>query len=582
MVTAQSQLEGTRMTTNGLARLYSEDKRTDQGAACLQARQRLGHIVSVSGSQAVAALNASGHVLQGEDVKRIEIGMLVKVPTPRSSVIGIVSAMSSPLPSAPGEDKEIRLVELSLAGEIFTDEGSGAPTFRRGVSNSPALGDPVDYANREELACVYLHPDASTIEIGTLFQDAAVPARLLIDELFGKHFLVVGTTGSGKSCAVTTILQRVLVEHHHAHIVVLDIHNEYADAFGDKAELIHPSNLRLPFWLLNFRELCAALTSTDGHHDAEVQILSDAILAARRRTAGGRVGSSVEPTSIKKSMSKAETITVDTPTPFQLADLTAYLNDQLGKLERVQATLPYMRLKSRIEALAADPRYGFMFRSMTVEDTMGDVLGRIFRIPVHNKPITVIDLAAVPEEILNVVISLISRLAFDLALWSEGKLPMLLICEEAHRYAPASDSSTFMPTRDALARIAKEGRKYGLSLGLVTQRPSELNTTIISQCSTVIAMRLSTERDQEVMRANIHDGTLDLLDYLPLLGDREAIVLGQGVSMPMRVRFHDLGNIGVPNNRNHGFSQAWKNASIERSHLDKIVALWRATGRYSG
>jgi uncharacterized protein len=570
------------MTMTGVACLYSDDKSFHEGAAWPHANERFGHIVSVSGSQAVAALDASQQVLEGQDAKRIEIGVLVKVPTPLSCVIGIVSAMSSSLPSGPGEDKEIRLVELSLAGEIFTDPRTGAPTFRRGVSNSPALGDPVGYANREELACVYIQPETSTIEIGTLFQDAAVPARLWVDELFGKHFLVVGTTGSGKSCAVTTILQRVLEDHNHAHIVVLDIHNEYADAFGDKAELIHPSNLRLPFWLLNFRELCAALTSADVHHDAEVQILSDAILAARRRNAGGRAGSSLELASLKKGISKTDAITVDTPTPFHLSDVTAYLNDQLGKLERLQATLPYMRLKSRIEALAADPRYGFMFRSLTVEDTMGDVLGRIFRIPVHKKPITVIDLAAVPGEILNVVISLISRLAFDLALWSEGKLPMLLICEEAHRYAPASDNGTFMPTRDALARIAKEGRKYGISLGLVTQRPSELDTTIISQCSTVIAMRLSTERDQQVMRANIHDGSLDLLDYLPLLGDREAIVLGQGVPMPMRVRFHDLGETGVPKNRNPGFSWAWKTASIDRAHLDEIVALWRATGRYCG
>ena len=571
------------MTTNSVAHIHSDDQTAEKSAALSQqASRRFGHIVSVSGSQAVAALETSGSMVEDDKAKRIEIGVLVKIPTPLSCVIGIISGLSSPLPTTAGEDKEIRLVELSLAGEIFTHPRSGGLVFRRGVSNSPALGDPVDYASREELACVYIQPDSATIEIGTLFQDETVPARLLIDELFGKHFLVVGTTGSGKSCGVTTILQRVLVDHHHAHIVVLDIHNEYADAFGEKAERIHPSNLRLPFWLLNFRELCAALTSADIHHDAEVQILSDAILFARRRNASGRTGSSSEVLSLKKGASKADAITVDTPTPFQLADVTAYLNEQLGKLERVQATLPYMRLKSRIEALAADPRYGFMFRSMTVDDTMGDVLGRIFRIPVQGKPITVIDLAAVPEEILNVVISLISRLAFDLALWSEGKLPMLLVCEEAHRYAPASDSNMFLPTREALARIAKEGRKYGISLGLVTQRPSELDTTIISQCSTVIAMRLSTERDQDVMRANIHDGSLDLLDYLPLLGDREAIVLGQGVSMPVRVRFHELADHGIPKNRNHGFSQAWKSVSIDRPSLDKIVSVWRTTGRASG
>src|SRR5882672_6586928 len=261
------------MTPNAVAQILSNESPPDKTALQLKAQPRFGHIVSVSGSQAVAALEMFHQFPGAEAIKRIEIGALVKVPTPASSVVGIVSAMSSPMPVGPGDEKEVRLVELSLAGEILTDERSGMLRFRRGVSNSPALGDPVAYASREELACVYIQPNAATIDVGTLFQDSTVPARFVVDELFGKHFIVVGSTGSGKSCAVTSILQRVLVEHGHAHIVILDVHNEYAQAFGGKAELIHPNNLRLPFWLLNFQELCAALTGTDAHQDAEVQIL---------------------------------------------------------------------------------------------------------------------------------------------------------------------------------------------------------------------------------------------------------------------------------------------------------------------
>jgi hypothetical protein len=148
--------------------------------------------------------------------------------------------------------------------------------------------------------------------------------------------------------------------------------------------------------------------------------------------------------------------------------VVSYLYEQLGKLERAHAALPYRRLKARIEAMVADPRFSFMFGSFTVEDTMAEVLGRIFRVPANGKPLTVVDLASVPSQILDIVISLIARLAFDLAVWSEGKMPMLLVCEEAHRYAPASASAQFLPTRHALARIAKEGRKYGASLALVT------------------------------------------------------------------------------------------------------------------
>jgi uncharacterized protein len=250
----------------------------------------------------------------------------------------------------------------------------------------------------------------------------------------------------------------------------------------------------------------------------------------------------------------------------------------LGRLERTQFLLPHRRLKARIESLATDQRYNFMFGSLSVQDTMGDVLARLFRVPAEGRPISVIDLSTVPPEVLDVVISVISRLAFDLAVWSKGGLPMLLVCEEAHRYAPVDDSK-FMPTRQALSRIAKEGRKYGLSLCLVTQRPCELDATILSQCGTAVVLRLSSERDQEVIRGSTYEGMIDLVDFLPLLGDREAIVLGQGVSMPMRVRFDDLDKGSVPRNRHMGFSKSWKSPNMDRQGLDELVGRWRRAGR---
>jgi DNA helicase HerA-like ATPase len=165
--------------------------------------------------------------------------------------------------------------------------------------------------------------------------------------------------------------------------------------------------------------------------------------------------------------------------------------------------------------------------------------------------------------------------------WSKGGLPMLLVCEEAHRYAPADDKK-FVPTRQALSRIAKEGRKYGLSLALVTQRPCELDSTIVSQCGTAIILRLSSERDQEVIRGSTYEGMADLIEFLPLLGDREALVLGQGVSMPMRVRFDDLGKRIVPRSIHAGFSSSWKAPNMDREGLDAIVSRWRNAGREKG
>jgi DNA helicase HerA-like ATPase len=471
------------------------------------------------------------------------------------------------MPDAASGAEEVNLIELNLAGEIVLDAVKGR-VFRRGVTSLPTIGDGVHLADRDALTLAYTRPDAETIEIGALYQHPDVPARFLVDDLIGKHFLIVGTTGCGKSTALTCILKGLLPEYRQARIVVLDIHGEYAAAFGREAEVINPSNLNLPFWLLNFHELTAAF-ATPGD-DAEIEILTDAVVWAKRRYSDAFAG------RVRRTPAETTCITVDTPVPFRLADLVAYCDEQLGKLERTLNTLPYKRLKNRIETLVSDSRYSFMFGSVMIEDTMTDVLGRLFRVPVGDKPITVLDLSTVPGEIMDVVISVISRLAFDLASWSEARLPLLIVCEEAHRYAPADGGGKFMPTRQALARIAKEGRKYGVALALITQRPSELDTTILSQCSTVIAMRLSTERDQAVIRANTHEGALDLLDFLPLLGDREAIVLGQGSAMPMRIRFKDMPVAHSAHVQQASFSHAWRTVDISRDELAQIVKRWRS------
>jgi len=504
---------------------------------------------------------------------RVQIGSLLKITTPSSAVLGMVTAVSMPTPFAADQQEEIELVEMNLVGEVVIAGSDRRLSFRRGVTSPPSNGDALLLADRHDLTRVYAPPALATIKVGTLYQDRAVLARLRMDDLLSKHFVIVGSTGSGKSCALTTILGRIFEDHKYGHVVVLDVHNEYGRAFRDKAEAIHLNNFSLPFWLLNFQELVTALTSEE-HREAETEILGKAVTEAKRRYNDNAVRGAL----VRKTVDSSH-MTVETPTPFRLADLIAYLDDQMGRLDHAQMTLPFRKLKARIETLIADQRYNFMFGGLTVQDTMADILSRLFRVPSDGKPITVIDLSVVPAEILDVVISVISRLAFDLAIWSNGGLPTLLVCEEAHRYAPSSETGMFAPTRHALGRIAKEGRKYALSLALITQRPSELDPTILSQCSTAIALRLSNERDVQAMRGAAQEGTSDLLDFLPLLGDREAIVLGQGVSMPMRILFDDLESEAVPRNLNAGFSKSWKTPNMKREELDAIVARWRQSGR---
>ncbi|HEU0095171.1 MAG TPA: ATP-binding protein, partial [Rhizomicrobium sp.] len=241
---------------------------------------RLAHIVSVSGSHAVAVLERQDAV--AADDARVQIGALIKIVTPSSSVMGVISAISAPMPAAEGEPQSLGLIEINLAGEVANDPTSRRLTFRRGVSSLPTLGDAVLLADKHDLTRVYAPPQAASIKIGTLFQEPSVPARLLMDDLLSKHFLVVGSTGSGKSSAVTCILQRLLAEHTHAHVVILDIHNEYSAAFGGLVEPINLDNFNLPFWMLDFPEMIAALVNRDAHYDAEVEILSDGVVFAKR------------------------------------------------------------------------------------------------------------------------------------------------------------------------------------------------------------------------------------------------------------------------------------------------------------
>jgi hypothetical protein len=535
-------------------------------------RVRIGHVVSVSGSRAVAVLERSSDEAMRDADPRVQVGGVVRIQTPASAVVGLIAAVSAPMPEMGGTRHDIGLIEINLTGEI-QDLADGGLRFRHGVTALPSLADPVSIANRDDLNCIFAPPRTNSIQIGTLYQDPAVPARLLTDDLLRKHFVIVGSTGSGKSCALTSILHRLLEVRQDAHCVILDIHNEYAAAFGDKVEKITLEDFNLPLWMLNFRELSVALTRDDGYQEDEIEILHDGVLYAKKRYADAAAGRSVLARRPENMI-----ITADTPAPFRVSDIIAFIQDELGKLERTRDIAPHRRLKTKLEMLAVDQRYNFMFGSLTVEDRITDVLSRLFRIPNNGKPISVIDLSTVPHEILDVVISVIARLAFDLAVWSGGKLPMLIVCEEAHRYVPANGADKFLPTRTALGRIAKEGRKYGISLGLVTQRPSELDMTILSQCSTAIALRLASEKDQQVIRNSTYEGMVDLIDFLPLLADREAIVLGQGAAMPMRVKIEDLNKEALPEGYSQGFSQG-DGQEMDLRALNTIVARWRSTGR---
>ncbi|MFJ5369960.1 ATP-binding protein, partial [Bosea sp. CER48] len=231
---------------------------------------------------------------------------------------------------------------------------------------------------------------------------------------------------------------------------------------------------------------------------------------------------------------------VDASTPYRLKDAFAALDELIGLHEQRWPRAALRSLKVRLESLHADPRYRFMFGRANMYETVAPILGQLFRIPMHGRPITAFQLGGLPAEVVNAVASVLSRLAFELAMASQGACEVLVLCEEAHRYVPSDPRLGFAPTRQAIARIAKEGRKYGAYLGVVTQRPGELDPTILSQCSTIFAMRLANDRDQQIIRSAISDASASMVNFLSAIGNREAIAFGEGVATTMRMRFAEL------------------------------------------
>jgi uncharacterized protein len=471
---------------------------------------------------------------------------LAKHPDIQGKVIAMIDFL--------GEGDEER-----LTGKIYN--------FRRGVTRYPFPDAPVFPASSDDMRQVYAADDRASIEIGTVYPTSDIRGALYIDAMLGKHFALLGSTGTGKSTSAALILHRICELAPQGHILMIDPHGEYSAAFKTNGALFDVSNLAMPYWLMNFEEHCEVLLSTQGNErQTDADILSKCLLAARAKSRAAE--------GIAK-------LTVDSPIPYLLSDLGAIIQAEMGKLDKAGENAPYMRLKTKIDEIKADPRYTFMFSGMMVADTMADFLARVFRLPGDGKPISIIDVSGVPSEITSVVVAVLSRMVFDYAIWSrnEPQRPILLVCEEAHRYVPAERDAHASSVGKILGRIAKEGRKYGVSLGLITQRPSDLAEGVLSQCGTIIAMRLNNDRDQAFVKAAMPEGARGFLDTIPALRNRECIICGEGVSIPIRVAMDDLEEHKRPASSDPLFSELWQQTGGEEEIVGRVVKRWRSQGK---
>jgi DNA helicase HerA-like ATPase len=537
----------------------------------LDADRTCGRVLSVSGSQAAVGLPAKS--LDPANEASITVGKFLRIQRAKTLLIGMVTEVSLETSSAARDQGYIATARLDMMGEI-KQRDDGKQFFQRGVTDYPAIGDPAALITRDELRLIYDISGSDTIDIGHLQQDPSIGAYINVDEMLSKHFAVLGTTGVGKSSGVALILRQILDARPNLRLFLLDGHNEYARCFGDRALVLNPRNLKLPFWLFNFEETVDVFFSGRPGVDEEVAVLSELIPQAKSNyTQQYRSGDRV---TLKRNDPKTTGFTVDTPVPYRLADLIALIDERMGKLENRSSRMIYHKLMQRIETVRIDPRYAFMFDNANVGgDTMSDTLRQLFRLPADGKPMTIMQLAGFPAEVVDSVVSVLCRMAFDFGMWSDGAFPLLFVCEEAHRYASADRTIGFGPTRKAISRIAKEGRKYGVFLGLVTQRPAELDSTIISQCSTLFAMRMANERDQAIVRSAVSDAAANLLAFVPSLGTREVLAFGEGVALPTRLKFKQLAEHLIPQSQAVINSTADSANGANEDFIDTIIDRWR-------
>ena len=492
-----------------------------------------------------------------------QVGSQIKIRVARGWLLASVRTQKHDAKSAGGI-----IAHIDFLGEGDEEKLTGRiHGFRRGVTQYPVPGALIYPATTNDLRQIFASDGRSSVQIGTVYPTRDIRAGVYIDAFLGKHFALLGSTGTGKSTSASLILHRICESAPQGHIVMIDPHGEYAPAFRNTGMVYDVSNLAMPYWLMNFEEHCEVmLTSAGEQRQEDADILARCLLQAR----------------LKNRLSDAMgRITVDSPIPYVLSDLTNILQNEAGKLDKASTSAPFVRIKGKIDELRNDPRYQFMFSGMLVTDTMADFISRIFRLPADNKPISIIDVSGVPSEVTSTVVAVLARLVFDYAIWGrdEKMRPILLICEEAHRYVPSEKNADGSSVGRILSRIAKEGRKYGISLGLITQRPSDLAEGVLSQCGTIITMRLNNDRDQAFVRAAMPEGSRGFLDSIPALRNRECIISGEGVSIPMRVTFDELEDVKRPSSADPSFADLWRQSGGEEASVQRTVMRWRAQGR---
>lgn len=543
----------------------------------------IGNIIEVDGVNVVAELGKSikdlTRIFEGNTYYIGQFGSIIKIHFGRRILYGYVSRLRMKsdiidLTNNTVNNSDARVIEFNLFGEgIWSkEEDIWLLKFERGISNFPLPLQSVYLTPVSELKQIFTTAEKSAdlIKIGTYSGTGGADCLADLTELLGKHTAILGSTGSGKSGAVTVVLKSILSKREQftnwkPRIIILDPHNEYSKAFGQQCEVYSTDNgsLSLPYWLLNLGEFSDLLLGkSEFAATTQINIIKRALLECRKE---GAIKIGINP----------EKITIDSPIPFEITRFRDVIDTDKPTQESKQDS--HKSILNKIDTLCADARFNFL---MTNWATGKDEIAVVFNQFISNEhPIHIIDLQGIPNEIGGIVSSVVARSLFNFKIWEtveeRSSNPVLLVCEEAHRYVPNRGEAQYQSAQEAIKRIAKEGRKYGLSLMLVTQRPSELENTVLSQANSWIVLRLTNETDREYIKGILPDSLTGLTKSLSGLKKREALFVGLAAMIPSKITLNYLEENDRPKSNDISFIDGWQNAVYSNEELLTIVNRWR-------
>jgi len=568
----------------------------------------IGRVTSVDTSRAL--ISVSDSVL----LTSIGIGHLIAIkgPTQQEFLVAITEKVTRNLgfDLSPGEDSSEDdslstvpndLLRAALIGTFRLVDGEKKNTFKRGADSFPQIDREcyvISGSNLQRFMGILAQeiPESEQLRLGTFVADRSAAAIANGDKLFQRHAAILGSTGAGKSWAVALILERA-AKLKYPNIIVLDMHGEYAPladpkkgGFATQFRIAGPGDLEkaaedtlfLPYWLLNREEMLSMiLDRSDQNAPNQASRFTLHVRALKQSTL----------TKQKKEQVK-KTFTVDSPIPYEISALLDLLKCDnttkgVGKTGPVKGEWEdrLTRFISRLEAKLEDKRYGFMF--MPAKETSSyDWLAQQVRRLLESgggKGIKIINFSEVPSDVLPVVTGTFARLLFDVQFWMnpQNRTPVTILCDEAHLYLPVREDADAVERQalGAFERIAKEGRKYGFSLLVVSQRPSDVSKTILSQCNNFLSLRLTNETDQGVIRRLMPDSLAGLTDVLPLLDTGEAVLLGDAVLLPTRIKL-DQPKI-TPDSSTRDFWTEWSTRKPDNDSITAAVEYLRSQTRKS-